>query len=874
MSDREVRSYSDLHPHTSYSRETSGELTPYGGVLIHAYPPLSPLEVTMTTAKRLSLVAEEGGGGNVFLPIGDLLTPRGAWELLDEIRRVRKPEEAAALASRIIPSFEHAVSYRDPFLSRKRKVHLYIINVAPETYERIMRCDGELEKVVRTCDECGTFFFLAHPLVSINRIPFTREQFEHLLKIIAEARSEPGLPVGIEVRSGKTTARLAVVTEQVLDAIERQSMLRFVRVGGSDAYDDSVGRTYTSAPLSESVEELIHKLRNGIDIRPAGKHGTRAEFEKRVSGLAETKIPAELRRGLEDFSTARLPGFLRGVVDYLCRFATTFPIFCRFALEDEQIRIMNEEYGLAAQGDERALTAPQAAAVSDAGEPVHPWVGGAPHRARQEARKARPGILFLADTPTETEPLYGQQTRRHFSGVKSLLDELKKYARESDTPIMIGQPSHEPMCGPYEIVRQENLTLVRFRPSVELFFGDCLTDLPVELSVDFGLALTRAEILERSRLRMLLQRRHRKVRPFSPAHKILRELVDAREIGPFKAVVSIDCGPYAKLAFAEGRGNLDVPTFGIYTTNLADSTLHRVEAVYKKLARDLTRQPLAEPLSGHANEVLRHLLVPVATFVSRMQTEFLSAVDLLFAPPGNVEDLRKKGITSEIRDLGRGLNKEFFRPGDKGPRETIRLVCAGRFYAENRPGELVAIIERIPAEMREKVFLDVVGHGDELPAIEARLRSLLGTNVVFHGALPQRKVGEIMGRDDVSIIMGDYHTYGQVYREGMACGTIQIARDCFAARGVIADYRTAAANETGILYRECDEAAREIVNFLKNAELRRTLQANCMEGAKGFPSWREVFETQLFGPMEEIVRQYRRRHTLAGVIKRAVRRGK
>jgi glycosyltransferase involved in cell wall biosynthesis len=176
--------------------------------------------------------------------------------------------------------------------------------------------------------------------------------------------------------------------------------------------------------------------------------------------------------------------------------------------------------------------------------------------------------------------------------------------------------------------------------------------------------------------------------------------------------------------------------------------------------------------------------------------------------------------------------------------------------------------------MRKQVFLDVVGHGDELPAIEVRLRSLLGANVVFHGALPQKRVGEIMGRDDVSVIMGDYHTYGQVYREGMACGTIQIARDCFAARGVITDCRAKAPDATGILYRAPEEAAREIANLLKNAELRGTLQANCLERAKGFPSWREVFETQLFGPMEEVVSRHCKRNTFSGVIWQAIRRAK
>jgi glycosyltransferase involved in cell wall biosynthesis len=561
-------------------------------------------------------------------------------------------------------------------------------------------------------------------------------------------------------------------------------------------------------------------------------------------------------------------------VDYLSHFAMTFPVFCRFALEDEQVRILSEEYDLPPIEEEEVAELPVEVARGPLLAPVKVRVPIAPHIEHRRPETSCPGILFLADTPLESEELCRQQRRRHFSGVKSLLDELKRHAVASEMPITIGQPSHEPLPGSYEIVRAGNLTLVKLRPSVELYFGDCPTDLPIELTIDLGLALTQAEILERSKVRMLLQKRYRKVQPFSPSHRIMRDLIESGAIGPFQATVSIDCGPYAKLAFAEGRGNLDVPTFGIYTTNLADSTLRRMETLYKKIARDITRQPLEEPLSRRAEEVLSHILLPVARFVSGMQTEFLNAVDLLFAPPGNVDDLRKKGITSAVKELGRGLNKDFFKPGEKGPSERIRLVCAGRLFAENKPGDIVAMIERLAADVRGRVFLDVVGDGDERPGLEARLKWLMGSNVRFHGALPQKQVGEIMGRADVSIVAGDYHTYGQVYREGLACGAIQVAKDCFAARGVVADYRTGPVSATGILYQDPAEAARAIAEFLTREELREKLQSNCLERAKGFPLWNEVFERQLFTPIEEVVTRYRKKNTLSGIIRQRVRRGR
>ncbi len=873
MPGEEKRSYLDLHPHTSYSKEISGELTPYGGILIQANPPLSPVEVAVTSARRLSFIAQQEGGGNVFLPVGDLLSPRGAWELLDELGARREPDELIPFVPRIIPAFEQPVFYHDPFLKRKRTVHLYILGVTRGIFAQIMTCDGKLQDVVRICDENEIFFFLAHPLVSINRVPFSREQFEHLLHLIADARKGNDLPIGIEVRSGKTTAGLARVTEQVISLVQREHGLRFVPVGGSDAYDTSVATTYTTAPYSECSEELIHNLRTGTDIRPAGKHGTRAEFEKRVHGLAETKIPTELKQGLRRFCMARLPGYVTGIVDYVSHFAVTFPVFCRFALEDEQIRIMRQEYELPHPGDENNSDVADLEKGCSVTGAVKPGFRSPAQLRPKKSDRQQPGVLFLAETPLEADEPYREKRKRHFSGVKSLLDELKRYAVASETPITIAQPSHEQLSGPYEIVRNGNLTVLKFRPSVELYFGDCPTDLPIELTIDLGLALTRVELQERSRLPMLLRRQYRKVQPFSPSHKMLRELLENEMIGPFKAVVSVDCGPYAKLAFAEGRGNLDVPTFGIYTTNLADSTLNRMETLYKKLAKDITRQPLEERLSGRANEVLSHLLLPVASFVSNMQAEFLSAVDLLFAPPGNARDLKKKGITSEIRELGRGLNKDFFKPGEKGPAGQLRLVCAGRFFAENRPGELVAIVQGLPEEERRRVFLDIVGDGDELPGIQTRLVSLLGPNVVFHGALPQQKVGEMMAKADVSIVTGDYHTYGQVYREGMACGAIQMVRDCFAARVPITDYRTASEKGTGILYRHAQEVAREIVVLLNKPDLRRKLRSNCLYKAKEFPSWAGVFETQLFAPMDEVIRRYRRRNTIPGIIRLAIRGG-
>lgn len=874
MAGKEQRSYLDPHPHTSYSEEVSGELTPYGGILVRANPPLSPVEVALTAARRLSAIAENEGGGNVFLPIGDLLTPRGAWDLLGEIHEHKAPEQVLPYGARIIPAFEHDVFYHDPFLKRRRRVHLYIVGVDRDLYARIMGCNGDLGRVVRACDEGNAFFYLAHPLISLNRIAFTREQFEYLLHLIPDGRKDKALPVGVEVRSGKITRRLAEVTERILDIVEREKGLRFVRVGGSDAYDKSAATAYTSAPLCETREEIIASLREGNDIRAGGKHGTRAEFEKRVHGLAETKIPVELKAGLRKLCMERLPGYVRGLVDYLSHFAMTFPVFCRFALEDEQVRILSEEYDLPPI-EEEEVAEPVVEIVREPSlAPVKVSLPSAPHIEHKRPKTSPPGVLFLADTPLESEELCRQQGRRHFSGVKSLLDELRKYAVASEMPITLGQPSHEPLPGPYEIVRAGNLTLVKFRPSVELYFGDCPTDLPIELTIDLGLALTQAEILGRSKVRMLLQKQYRRVQPFSPSHRIVRDLIESGAIGPFQATVSIDCGPYAKLAFAEGRGNLDVPTFGIYTTNLADSTLQRMETFYKKIAREITKQPLEEPLSRRAEEVLSHILLPVARFVSGMQTQFLNAVDLLFAPPGNFDDLRGKGITSQVKELARGLNKEFFKPGEKGPAGQIRLVCAGRLFAENKPGDLVAMIEGLAPIVRSRVFLDVVGDGDERPGLEARLKSLMGSNVTFHGALPQQRVGEIMGRADVSIVAGDYHTYGQVYREGIACGAIQIAKHCFAAAGVVADYRTGPASATGILYREAAEAAGAIAELLADVKLRGKLQSNCLKKAETFPPWAEVFDTQLFAPIEEVVTRYRKKNTLSGIIRQRVRRGR
>ena len=870
MAGKQPRSYLDLHPHTSYSEEISGELTPYGGILIRANPPLSPVEVALTAARRLSAIAEEEGGGNVFLPIGDLLTPRGAWDLLDAIHAHSVPKQLLSFASRIIPAFEHNVFYNDPFLKRRRRIHFYIVGVNRELYARVMNCDGDLASVVRACDEGNAFFYVAHPLISLNRIAFTREQFEHLLDFIAQARSDKSLPIGVEVRSGKITRRLAEVGERIFDIVEREKGLRFVRVGGSDAYDRSVASAYTSAPLCETTKELVRSLREGNDIRPGGKHGTRTEFEKRVHGLAETKIPAELKNGLNRLCMARLPGYVQGLVDYFSHFAMTFPVFCRFALEDEQIRILSKDYGLPAIEEEVPEPANAAVEEKPSGA-VTACVPPALHIQHRRTEASRPGILFLADTPLESEELCRQQGRRHFSGVKSLLDELKKYALAGETPITIGQPSHEVLPGRYEIIRAGNLTLVKFRPSVELYFGDCPTDLPIELTIDLGLALTQAELLERSKLRMLLQKQYRKVQPFSPSHRILRDLIESGAIGPFLATVSIDCGPYAKLAFAEGRGNLDVPTFGIYTTNLADSTLNRMETLYKKIAREITKQPLEEPLSQRAEEVLSHILLPLARFVSGIQTEFLDAVDLLFSPPGNRDDLTKKGITAKIRELGRGLNKEFFKPAEKAPAEQLRLVCAGRIFAENKPGDVIAMMEKLAPDMRSRVFLDVVGDGDERPGLEARLKSLMGSNVTFHGALPQQRVGEIMGRADVSIVAGDYHTYGQVYREGLACGTIQMAKDCFAAKGVIVDYRNSPKNGIGILYRHPKEATQEIARLMSDAVLRKALQSNCQKKAETFPTWADVFDTQLFAPIEEVVRGYRKRNTPFGLLRQCLR---
>jgi hypothetical protein len=101
-----------------------------------------------------------------------------------------------------------------------------------------------------------------------------------------------------------------------------------------------------------------------------------------------------------------------------------------------------------------------------------------------------------------------------------------------------------------------------------------------------------------------------------------------------------------------------------------------------------------------------------------------------------------------------------------------------------------------------------------------------------------------------------------------------MAKHCFAATGVITDYRPSAESGTGVLYERPEEAAREIALLLSDIGLRRALQSNCLKRAKTFPTWAEVFDTQLFSPIGEVVKHYRKRNTPSGIIRQRFRRAR
>ena len=141
-----------------------------------------------------------------------------------------------------------------------------------------------------------------------------------------------------------------------------------------------------------------------------------------------------------------------------------------------------------------------------------------------------------------------------------------------------------------------------------------------------------------------------------------------------------------------------------------------------------------------------------------------------------VSELVRERVLSELGSRVRtsvvynGVDTDFFSPDNAPPSENLTVLCVGNLLPIKGHDVLVRAIALIASEF-PKLSLEVVGHGPELPRLQALIRSLgIEGRVQFQGRRSRQHVADAMRRCTVFALPSSYEGLGCVYLEAMSCG--------------------------------------------------------------------------------------------------------
>lgn len=159
----------------------------------------------------------------------------------------------------------------------------------------------------------------------------------------------------------------------------------------------------------------------------------------------------------------------------------------------------------------------------------------------------------------------------------------------------------------------------------------------------------------------------------------------------------------------------------------------------------------------------------------------------------------KNGILSHrVRVLPSSLGPEPHSAGPRAPNEarTPRLLSVGRLsrdegYKGHR--EVIAALPFLSRQYPDLVY-DIVGDGDDRPALEALVREQgLEERVRFHGRISDEELERLYTRATIFVLPSSGEGFGFVFLDAMAHGVPVVAGNRDATPEVVSD------GETGIL---------------------------------------------------------------------------
>lgn len=117
-----------------------------------------------------------------------------------------------------------------------------------------------------------------------------------------------------------------------------------------------------------------------------------------------------------------------------------------------------------------------------------------------------------------------------------------------------------------------------------------------------------------------------------------------------------------------------------------------------------------------------------------------------------------------------GVDPEFFSPAEDSADGEPVVLCVGNLLPTKGHGVLIRAIAAIAMDF-PTLTLEIIGHGPELPRLQALAKQLeISGRVRFLGRRPRRQVAEAMRRCTVFALPSKYEGLGCVYLEAMATG--------------------------------------------------------------------------------------------------------
>lgn len=816
-------SIADLHQHTTYSKDWVGFNFLGLRALVDCSALESPYKRFKTNQRYLrEEMAEQSLEGNIFVTFTDHDSPLGSYDLMK-----KRPEYKKI----IIPAYEATVNYVDPFIERERTIHINAYGVSPSDYRILSRKQTCLAEFVDACKDRNIPFQLNHPLWTPQYVDFNQEQFEYLLR-------EFDFPM-IELINGTRDPCNSVTLREILAILSKKWGRSWVCTAGSDDHSYYAGTTWTAVEYSDTKEDFLNNLMKGNVVRLGGEEGR----PDKIATTIWDYLYARMTPKLQDYLNRMMVSHI-GSLDRL--HAGVYPLLAGRVLKEwkqmyTQSDKLRKAYGLS----------PLADVMRDHEAP--------PFRERKIRIRDRPKIHGKKDiTPWDHDTVlfFSDVPVAHHSGVGMWIHEMVKYVGKNGPHIVIFQPGVEHLPNGYEVKQvNENVRLVSVRPTIKLFSSQESTkDFPIDPTVSLGVFVSSKDHGSISVPKMLVNRRSRQVNPYSLGHTILRTLIDRGAMGRPRIGVFIQDGPYAKLGYASCKGYLDIPKIMVFVTNVPGFVTHRL----KKLIRDQYDLPEEVINYGVVEKFMGDVLNPFRDMLWGNTMRFLNRCEMVLAPPAMVETLRERGIETEIRVFGRGVDTSRFTAG-KRERERIRLMYAGRVSdTDHNIFEIADIVRDM-----DGLKTYIVGEGPDTEELRGRMPA----STIFPGRISHDDVAGEMGRADIVIVPSIQHTHGNIYYEALACSAVVLARESRATKQFT---RGVEYPDFARIYSSVEEAREFLLGLTADRGRLRAMQAAARErAATAIDDWGTIFRNQLFENILSTASGFQKNLTLRGMLRNA-----